>query len=328
MRRSEPREWVGATAEFVPAPGLGSPHLQTIYASYFRSKVRPTLRAEAWELDDGDFVDVELLDAPADRPHLLILHGLEGSSRAGYVGAILRGAAERGWGAVAMSFRSCGSSGPNRLVRFYHSGETTDALQVLARMRERVRGPVAGVGFSLGGNVILRILGEGGDRAPLDAAAVVSVPLDLQESVRRLDGRGPMARLYRGVFLRSLRKKALEKAARFPEALDAAAIRGASTIQAFDDVVTARLHGFEDAADYYRRCSSGPILSAIRRPTLYLASRDDPFFHLPAQLPEAPYVEPLLTERGGHVGFVAGSLRRPVFWAEGRAIAFLEGRLR
>lgn len=313
---------------FVPAAGLRSPHLQTLYASFFRPRRRPALRSEAWDLPDGDFVDVDRLVAPLSAPHLLILHGLEGSSQAGYVGAILLGAAERGWGAVAMSFRSCGSSGPNRLARFYHSGETTDALQVLARMRETITGPIAGVGFSLGGNVILRILGELGEAAPLAAAAVVSVPLDLQESVARLDGPGPMSRLYRGVFLRSLRRKALEKAERFPDALDAAAIRSASTIQGFDDVVTARLHGFLDAADYYRRCSSGPILPAILRPTLYLASRDDPFFHLPAKLPDAPHVELLLTEKGGHVGFVGGSPLRPHFWAEEEALSFLDGALR
>ncbi|HEY0840097.1 MAG TPA: alpha/beta fold hydrolase, partial [Vulgatibacter sp.] len=308
--------------------GLSSPHAQTIFASLARPLRVPPLRRERWELPDGDFLDVDVLDPPpgasTEVPWLLVLHGLEGSSQAGYVASILRGAHERGWGALALNFRSCGGE-PNRLPRFYHSGETGDVKEAIARLRERTGGPILGVGFSLGGNVLLRLLEEEGGGAPLHAAAAVSVPFDLALCARTLDGGGGLVSIYRAVFLRSLRRKALEKARCHPGSLDPEAVRRAKGIVDFDDAVTAPLHGYASAGAYYEACSSGPALGAIRRPTLCLSAADDPL--VPASCLPRPRPGPVtveVTPSGGHVGFVAGSIARPTFWAEERVLRFLE----
>lgn len=312
---------------FVPAFGLGSAHAQTIFASFFRPSDTPPMRRERWELPDGDFLDVDRLDAPPSAPHLLLLHGLEGSSKAGYIAAILRGAAAQGWGAVALNFRSC-SGELNRLPRFYHSGETGDALYALERLRAETSGPWFGVGFSLGGNVLLRLMAETGENAPLDAAAAVSVPFDLLRCARALDQGKGFTAIYRRVFLRSLKEKALEKERCHPGALDARAVREADGIEAYDDAVTAKLHGFGTAAAYYQACSSGPALTRIRKPTLILSAADDPLVpleSLPVEARENPALSIVIAPAGGHVGFVSGSVVRPRFWAEDQVLGFLAG---
>ncbi len=312
---------------FVPARGLASPHAQTIFAAIRRPSRRPPVIRERWETPDGDFLDVDWLPAPRAAPHLLVLHGLEGSSEAGYVAAMLRGARARGYGALALNFRSC-SGEPNRLPRAYHSGETGDVAFVVDRLRARVTGPLLAAGFSLGGNVLLRLLAEQGRSSPLAAAAAVSVPFDLLACARALDAGTGVGALYRRRFLRTLKGKALGKARRHG-VLDPGRIRAADGLEAYDDAVTAPLHGFSSAADYYRSCSSGPVLGAIRVPTLLLSSADDPLAPastLPASAAEHPSLHVHVTERGGHVGFVAGSAVAPRFWGEEVALSFLASR--
>jgi hypothetical protein len=312
------------TLPFVPATGLANEHAQTIYANVVRPTHTPTLKRERRELPDGDFVDLDSFDGPPGAPHVVTLHGLEGSSRAGYVTAILRGAAERGWGATALNFRSC-SGEPNRLARSYHSGDIGDALRVLREVRSRVTGPLFAVGFSLGANVLCRLLEEEGDGAPVDAAASVSAPYDLDACCRKLDGPGPFHRLYRERFLRTLKGKAREKLRRFPGAFDGKAMEAARSIRAFDAAVTAQLHGFRDAEHYYAEASSGPRLGAIRKPTLLLSAVDDPMLEAPVIPPTArdnPLLSVVLTERGGHVGFVSGHALRPRFWAEDQVLEY------
>ena len=285
------------------------------------------MRREIRELPDGDFVEVDVLEAPAGAAHVLVLHGLEGSSRSGYVGAILAGVARRGWGALALNFRSCGDL-VNRLPRSYHAGDTADVAHVLASLRARTTGPLFAVGFSLGGNVLCRLLAEQGEASPLVAAVSISAPYDLLACARALDrGRG-VGIVYRYRFLRALRAKAIVKARRHPGLADLAAIRASRGIEAFDHVFTGPVHGFAGSADYYARASSAPRLGEIRRPTLLLTAADDPFVPGAAFPREAAAANPcltvVLTEQGGHVGFVAGSILRPVFWAEERALAFLD----
>jgi hypothetical protein len=314
------------TDPFVPAAGLASPHAQTIYASLVRPARTPLVRRERHELPDGDFVDLDTFDGPAGAPHVLVLHGLEGSSKAGYVAAILRGTAERGWGATALNFRSC-SGEPNRMARSYHSGEIGDALAVMKLVRSRITGPLYAVGFSLGGNVLCRLLEETGASAPADAAAVMSAPYDLDACCRKLDGPGPFQLIYRERFLRQLKPKAREKLKRFPKAFDRKAMEAARTIRAFDDAVTAPLHGFRDAAHYYAEASSGPRLGAIQRPTLLLSASDDPMLEDPVIPPHAannPHLSIMLTEQGGHVGFVSGRVHAPRFWGEAQLLAFFD----
>ncbi|XXF81664.1 hydrolase [Myxococcaceae bacterium GXIMD 01537] len=317
---------------FVPAPGLSNPHAQTIYASFARPSHAPSLLRERLELPDGDFVDLDRLDGGTGAPHVLVFHGMEGSSQAGYVTAILRGAQERGWGATALNFRSC-SGEPNRLARSYHSGDTGDALYLIAQVRARITGPLYAAAFSLGANVLCRVLEETGANAPVDAATAMSAPYDLAGACRSIDGPGFFQFIYRERFLRTLKRKAHEKLRRFPDAFDGRAMAAARGIYSFDDVVTAPLHGFRGADHYYAEASSGPRLHLIQRPTLLLSAADDPFLHKPVIPPAAsdnPHLSVVLTEHGGHVGFVAGQAHRPVFWGEAQMLKFLgevrEGR--
>ncbi len=305
---------------FQPAWWLPGPHSQTLGARFLRPGKMP-LRRERWTTSDGDFLDLDFVARADPRDHLLVLvlHGLEGSSRSGYAIQLCRQLSERGLYAVGLNFRSC-SGELNRGQRLYHSGETSDLGWVIERLQASFPGrPLAAVGVSLGGNVLLKYLGEQGDKAGLAAAAVWSVPFDLAAGASVMET--GFARFYVWRLLRSLKRKAWARAADLGEHIDLERTLAARTFREFDDAATAPLHGFRDADDYYQQCSSANFLSAIRTPTLVLHSRDDPF--LPAAaIPTAalaanPNITPALTDRGGHVGFVAGTLPgRPHFWAE------------
>lgn len=318
-----------------PAWWLPGPHLPTLWAKLLRRPPSISLRRERWDTSDGDFVDLYRIDAAASRPRLIVLHGLEGSPRSQYARGLLHQAARRGWAADLLVFRSCGDE-PNRLARSYHSGETSDLDFVVRRLTsEDPARKIVLAGVSLGGNVLLKWLGEMSQDLPAQVcgAAAVSVPFDLARGARHLD-RG-FARVYRDHFLRSLRRKAHEKRARFPDLLSAAAIDRARTFYEFDDAVTAPLHGFQSADDYYSRSSSIRYLDRISIPTLLISARDDPV--LPAAVLDDVLAvargNPSLTAeflpRGGHVGFVSGQLPwRAVYYAEWRVAEFLQQCLR
>jgi uncharacterized protein len=315
---------------FRPAWGTSGAQRQTLLAFLLRRPRSPPLRRERITTPDGDFLDLDWLDAPADRPHVLILHGLEGSAQAGYVRATLSEVARRGWGAVAMSWRGC-SGEPNRALRSYTSGETGDPRFVLRHLRSSgVQGPLLAVAFSLGGNALLRLLAEDGDRALLAAGVAISAPFDLDACARALDAPFGPAAIYRRHFLLTLKRKALAKLLAHPKSgLDAGAVRASRTLRAFDDAFTAPSNGYRDAADYYARASSDPVLGAIRRPVLCISAEDDPMIPgatLPPPLP-GPFLRWVRTARGGHVGFLGGSLLRPRWWAEALAVAFLETQM-
>jgi predicted alpha/beta-fold hydrolase len=290
------------------------------------------LRRERVITPDGDFVDLDWLDQPAEvgAPVLVVLHGLEGSSRSHYVVGLLAGARARGWRGVAINFRSC-SGELNRSPRFYHSGETTDLEFVVGRLIEAE--PAVGlfaVGVSLGGNVLLKWLGARGAGVPaaVRAAVGISVPFDLAASAAVLD-RGLNKHLYTANFLKTMRTKVSRKARRYPGFVDVKAALAARTFGEYDEVVTAPLNGFASALDYWNRSSCGPWLADIRRPTLLLNARDDPFVP-PSSLPDdatlPPCVRVEFPERGGHAGFIAGRVPwRVTSWAEGRALDFLAG---
>ena len=282
---------------------------------------------ERFETPDGDFVDVDWLGGPVGSPLLLVLHGLEGTLRSHYIGGLFRLAAARGWRAGVMYFRSC-SGELNRLPRFYHSGETGDFDHVLRRVAAREPGVRIGVvGVSIGGNVLVKWLGEQGENAPraLAGAVAISVPFDLAGCARLMD-RGLPKVLYTTSFMRSLRQKTLAKSRAFPDFVDIRAALRARTFAAYDRLVTAPLHGFADEEDYWRRSSSGPYVARIRRPTLLISALDDPFIP-PASLPDPrllpPAVRAEFVPRGGHVGFVEGRPWRATSWAERRAVDFL-----
>jgi predicted alpha/beta-fold hydrolase len=289
---------------------------------------------ERWDTPDGDFVEVHRVDAAAGAPRLFLLHGLEGTIRSHYVGGFFAEAQRRGWGADLLVFRGCGSE-LNRARRFYHSGETTDLAFALDRvLAEHRSSPIVLAGVSLGGNVLLKYLGELGGGVPerVVAAAAVSVPFDLERGSRFISQ--GFSRVYDRNFLRSLRRKAKAKLVRYPDLFDIEALRRARTIYDFDDVVTAPVHGFQNAHDYYTRSSSLRWLSKVRRPTLLLSAIDDPF--LPAGVldevreiaAENPCLELDFTGRGGHVGFVGGRFPwRAEYYAELRAGEFLAAHI-
>ena len=233
---------------------------------------------------------------------------------------------QRGCNALTWSYRGCGQQ-PNRLPRSYHSGATEDLRAVIAHASSLSTGELFLIGFSLGGNLILKCLAEQDPPPRWRAAVAISAPVDLASSADALDLR-PENALYRHRFLRSLNRKAAAKAQRFPQhvpQLDWSSIR---TVRAFDDAFTAPLHGFNDAADYYQRCSARPLLENLRVPTLLLNALDDPLLaeaSFPA-LPTHPHLSLETPAHGGHVAFL--DPRRPWrSWTETRAPEFLLAQL-
>jgi uncharacterized protein len=323
---------------YTPAWWVPGAHLQTLWGKLVRRPPDVATRVERWATPDGDELEIRRLNAPAGSdpnvPRLLVLHGLEGTIRSHYLRGLLHQARRRGWAADVLIFRGCNGQIP-RAARFYHSGETGDLDFVVRRLvQEHPMQPLVAAGFSLGGNVLLKWLGEQGTGAPpqLKAAAAVSVPYDLERGSRHIE-RG-FSRLYTRHFLATLRQKALAKLAHHPGLFDQSRLNDARTLYDFDEAVTAPVHGFKGASDYYSRSSSLQFLSGIRRLTLLLSAYDDPFLPREVLVGVAkvacnnPFIAVELHEHGGHVGFVAGHWPwRPVYYAEERVARFLSSVL-
>jgi len=304
---------------------LDNGHLHTIYPVLCRRVAGVCYERERLELNDGDFLDLDWSLVGGGNV-VVIAHGLEGSSGSSYVRGMARAINRRGWDAVALNFRGC-SGEPNRLARSYHSGATDDLWRTAEHVRQKGYERVALVGFSLGGNVTLKLLGELGDRAPewLIGGVGISVPCDLKSSAEA------MARLANSIYMRrflvDLRAKLRAKQSRFPKEMDDSGYHRVRTFRHFDDRYTAPLHGFRDAEDYWARCSSRFTLDAIRRPALLLNAADDPFLapecfpHEAAARNEWLHLE--TPEHGGHVGFVGGGLRPDEYYSERRVLEFI-----
>jgi len=314
-------------------------HVQTVAAAALRRPPPlPESRRERIDLDDGDFIDVDVVRPPAPSPApawVLVLHGLAGSSGSPAVRGMAAALVAAGHEACLMNYRGC-SGEPNRLPRAYHGGASEDVRAVMRRLAAaRPDRRFAAVGFSLGGNMLMKLGGEDTARVPGGLAAMVAIspPFDLARCAAFLDEPLRLRGLYRRSMLRVLRRKALETLARFPGCVAAgpADLRAARTFAAFDGRFTAPLHGFADAADYWRRCSGGRFLAGIDRPLLVLAAADDPF--LPAEIvPHAaiaanPALSLLLTDHGGHCGFIGGTPWSPTFWAERVTVDYLARHL-
>lgn len=285
---------------------LSHPHAQTILRGLLpalRSSLPP---AEILELPDGDFLQLHWhLPHPASAPLAILCHGLEGHAGSSYIRSLTRALALSSCNTLSWSYRGCGSL-PNRLARSYHSGATEDLAAVVEHALLRASGPLLLAGFSLGGNLILKYLGERVPPPRIAAAAAVSAPVDLATSADVLDQHRANA-LYRRRFVATLTRKAADKARRFPGQVppcDWSAIR---TVRAFDDAYTAPLHGFADAADYYARCSALPLLGRLSLPSLLLNALDDPLLSrlsYPSALAAShPFLHFESPARGGHVGF-------------------------
>lgn len=300
------------SAAFRPSWWCPGPHLQTIIARFFRSHPNKLpLRREVLNTPDDDFLELDYLEGHAAAPWVVVLHGLEGSTHAPYMMSFLAQVRLAGWSACSVNFRGC-SGRPNKLKTTYHSGKTTDLDFVLSHMlRLAGQKPIYLVGFSIGGNIVLKWLGERSEtaRPVIRRAAAVSVPYDLVKSVGFMD-RGFNREVYTRVLLSSLKRKALHKAQVYPGCLDEKSVRRCRTFAAFDRQVTAPLNGFRDELQYWRESSASRYLHSIRVPSLLIHSEDDPFFPgkvFPYHETAAhPFVKVLMTEKGGHLGYMAG----------------------
>lgn len=311
---------------FKPAWWLQNPHLQTMWATLFRFSKPDNLEIvrERFELPDGDFIDIDWA-GEGGGPIVIILHGLEGSIESPYAQGMLASLKSYGWRGAFMHFRCC-SGERNRLLRTYHSGETGDVASFIQGLKEREPNtPLAAIGFSLGGNVLLKWLGETGEQNPLTAAIVVSVPFDLKKSVERLSQ--GFSQVYQSYLVRILHKKMLWKFRGKSSPVIIPPLSQLHSLRDFDENVTAPLHGFKNADDYYEQSSSLQYLKSIHVPTLILQAKDDPFYSekfLPTSEDLSPAVQMELTEKGGHVGFVTGTFPwRPKYWLEQRIPLFL-----
>ena len=316
---------VTAAEDYHPAWWLPGPHTQTLWAALATSPSLPLLQRERVELPDGDFLDLDHAGAPGG-PCVMLLHGLEGGRDSPYVRALLGCIETLGWHGVLLNLRGC-SGELNRLPRGYHSGDTADLAFVAALLRTRLGPlPLLGVGFSLGGNQLLKYLGETRDAALLDAAVAVSVPFELGRAADRLS-RG-FSRLYQRHLVGRLQEKVRRKS-RALQGYPLAVERVAEwrDFRTFDDQVTAPLNGFRDADDYYARSSSRQFLRHIARPTLVLHAMDDPFLPpdaIPTEAELAASVTLELARRGGHVGFIEGATPwQASRWLEPRILRFL-----
>ncbi len=306
-----------------PAWWLPGAHLPSIWGKKGRRQAQVHERIERWATPDGDRLSIARLGSIAPgRPHLLVLHGLEGSTQSNYAQGLLDKARSKGWSADLLLFRGCDGE-INKARRFYHSGETTDLDFVIrALITKHPDISLRVVGVSLGGNVLLKWLGEQGESLVSNVvrAAAVSTPFDLAAGSRFLECL--LGQQYVNHFMRSLKGKTLAKRAMYPDLCDWSKLESARTFWDFDDSVTGPVHGFTNATDYYTRSSSIGYLSNIRRPTLLLNAEDDPF--LPSCVLDDVrnivssndflYVE--FTKRGGHVGWVEGNPLTPRYYME------------
>jgi predicted alpha/beta-fold hydrolase len=305
---------------FRAAPGLWWGHAQSLYGVLGRPRERVATRRERLETPDGDFIDLDRVEGKPGAPTVILLHGLEGSSESGYMQLMLRELKKLEWNGIALNARGC-SGEPNRLPASYCSGDYRD----LSWLTKRIPGRLFAVGFSLGASVLLNFLAKDEAASRLEAAVAVSAPFELTRGIGFIDSGSWLARQYLARFLPSLKAKAIEKAARFPGLFDPKAIEAVTGIRDFDHLVTAPLFGFSSAEEYYAGCSAAPQLGAIETRTLLLSSSDDALAP-PAFETKNPAIDVLITRRGGHVGFVGGSVRNPEFWAEKRLLQWLRER--
>lgn len=311
---------MGASS-FRAARGWANPHLQTFVGAFVRGAPTVSYRREHIETEDGDFFDVDWAGEGTVRL-LLLLHGLESSSAAKYIRRMAWAAIQRGWSVAALNFRGCGGA-PNRLYRAYHSGATADPRRLIERVAASGQyAQLAAVGYSLGGNVLLKHLGEEGAGCRLACGAAISVPCDLASSAAVMARR--VNRLYMRRFILALREKMAAKQHLFPPGVSMVTFRSMRTFRDIDEQYTAPAHGFRDAEDYWAQCSGRRFIPAIRKPVLLLQADDDPFLsegcYPRDEAAASEWVTLEITRGGGHVGFVA----RGKDWLETRVLDFIE----
>ncbi|BDX04582.1 hydrolase [Planctobacterium marinum] len=312
------------TSEFKAPFWARNRHLQTIWPRFLVRKPKLDLHWEKLATPDDDFIELAWTkNEPSQKGLVVIFHGLEGSVDSHYAAHLMAMLSTQGWRGVLVHFRGCGPLG-NQTARSYHSGETQDNKRVLEELRRRYPDmPFVGIGYSLGGNMLLKLLGEEPEQSWLQQAVAVSPPFDLARCSEAI-AQG-FSRVYQYHLLKSMRRKFSEKFHRFDYrtllGLNLAELNNFKSFYQFDDKITGPLHGFKNALDYYQRCSANQFMQSIKTPTLVLHAKDDPFM-TPDIVPHGKRISPSvrieLSERGGHVGFLQGSLLNPVFWVNER----------
>lgn len=313
-----------STRIYTPPRLLFSPHLETIYPALWRHvEVQPFTRERITTPDD-DFLDLDWLEQGSDKL-VIISHGLEGNSQRPYMRGMAKAFFTHGYDALTWNYRGC-SEEMNRQLRFYHSGATDDLNVVVNHACDQKHYKnIFLIGFSLGGNITLKFLGEKQPRKEIKKAVAISVPMELKTSCEKISRPSNWVYSYR--FLKSLKKKVMTKAMLMP-GLDVSGMERIKTLLQFDNRYTAPLHGFKDALDYYSRCSSIHFVSHIGVPTLIINTLNDPFLSrecFPSeQLKNHPYVQLEILLRGGHVGFTQFN-KNGLYWSEQRALEFIGG---
>lgn len=318
-------------SKFKPISGLSHHHIQTLLPTLLRQQTNISFQQQTLELPDGDFVDLAWKSMPGagdNQPIVVVFHGLEGSIHSPYVKGILASLHQRGWHAVLMHFRNC-SGRINRLPRAYHSGDTGDAGYFLDYLKQQYpQSALAAVGYSLGGNMLLKLQAELGSTSPLQAAVSVCAPLKLDVCADRI--RRGFSRIYQAHLMRRLKQNLINKYTQHDYqdliGLKKEQVHQLKDFWQFDDAFTAPMHGFKNVHDYYTRSSARQYLGEIQSPTLLIQTLDDPFMTpdvLPGEKEVSKAVQLEYSTKGGHVGFVSGQRFKPFFWLEKRIPDFL-----
>ena len=318
--------------QFKPALGLKNRHFQTLYSALFRKLEFPDIEIETYTLEDGDFLECHWNNKPkaqSNTPIAILFHGLAGSGRSPYIFGVMNELEKNGFASVIMHFRGC-SGKENRLPRSYHSGDSGDALSWINEVASRFpNSQLFGVGYSLGGNMLLKLLGELKKKSPLSAAVSVSAPMQLDVCADAMT-KG-FSKFYQHLLLKDLNISLEKKFDRYDMAsminLQKKDVKKLKSFWEFDEVYTAPIHGFKSAQDYYTKCSSKQFLKDITTPTLVIHSLDDPFMTtdiLPSENELSEYITLELSEHGGHVGFISGTFFKPDYWLEKRVVNYFK----
>ena len=317
--------------QFKPAFGLSNRHLQTIYSTFYRKIPTLKMAKEIFELDDGDFIEPYWYNKPkvtTSTPIVVILHGLEGSYKSPYIKGLMLALEKINISSVVVHFRNCADL-PNRLPRAYHSGDTSDIKEYIKYLQKTYpNNPLHTVGYSMGGNVLLKLLGEYGNHSPLKNAISISAPMQLNISADTINS--GFSKIYQNHLLKYLKKNLLAKYDNHPIEklidLKKEDIKNIKSIWEFDELYTSKIHKFETAKNYYKLSSSKQYLKEITIPTLIIHALDDPFMTkeiLPSKDELSSSITLEVYKNGGHVGFISGSLFKPIYWLENRIIQYI-----
>jgi len=309
---------------------LRNRHIQTLFATFYRKEKLGTVVNEDFILSDGDFVEcVWKTEKPKDkRPIVVLFHGLAGSVASPYIIGLMNALELKGYASVLMHFRACGRK-ENNLPRAYHSGDTADAKAFIEYLHKTYpNNALHAVGFSIGGNMLLKLLGEWGDKTLLSSAVSISAPMQLEICANTIE-KG-FSKNYQSYLLKPLKKLLLKKYKSFDMkkhlGIDEKRVKQIKSIREFDELYTAKMHGFKSWQDYYKQCSAKQFLTKIKTKTLIIHALDDPFM-TPDILPKSDEVSSFVTldirTHGGHVGFVDGTFKNPIYWLDKRIVEFI-----